>query len=569
MQRRRAHTWAGVGKTAQAAAAHAALFCFTLFLALRVDGRTTYSWWIIFVPLWLFHGIVARGRFSMPAPSLPHGRHWAPCHSIVAAPLLIAFELLLCIYLESIRVRNHPSVDLKIVFLPLLAFEAIILTDNFRMCRALMPGDEESMSDEAIWETLPHFWVAISMVFLIAATTFTLLKLSGDVGALGWWDLFINYGIAECFAFLVCTRWFNPMIHKSPTHGEASSSSAAIRFRDWESGLVLPSLEDHEQERLCGLPDIGGHVMKIPLVAFQVLLCMRLEGTPASARHIPIFALFSPLFILQGAGVLFSLARLVEKVVLLLRNGPVSPNYLTASSNVRDCFAFLHHGSRLLGWWSIDEGSKEEQARLFYTESTGYNTFCGYPPEVVRKMPKKDLAEEVWRLQAALGEQSEITNCTKQEYERLQNEKVLCRICYEGEICMVLLPCRHRTLCNLDHNFKLIEVCTSEKVYNVWGKYKYIMSNQKHGKVADEHFVISVQLSTSLFEKKVEQKIQCRPLLCHLVEKCLPKFVTAMHRQRPGGFSQCEGSSKQKHLRVVEAYLDKKGCVWSMPRNHW
>jgi hypothetical protein len=69
--------------------------------------------------------------------------------------LLIAFELLLCIYLESLRVRNHPSVDLKIVFLPLLAFEAIILIDNFRMCRALMPGDEESMSDEAIWETLP------------------------------------------------------------------------------------------------------------------------------------------------------------------------------------------------------------------------------------------------------------------------------------------------------------------------------------------------------------------------------------------------------------------------------
>jgi len=41
------------------------------------------------------------------------------------------------------------------VFLPLLVFEAIILIDNFRMCRALMPGDEESMSDEAIWETLP------------------------------------------------------------------------------------------------------------------------------------------------------------------------------------------------------------------------------------------------------------------------------------------------------------------------------------------------------------------------------------------------------------------------------
>ena len=42
-----------------------------------------------------------------------------------------------------------------------------------------MPGDEENMSDEAIQETLPHFWVAISMVFFVAATVFTLLKLCG------------------------------------------------------------------------------------------------------------------------------------------------------------------------------------------------------------------------------------------------------------------------------------------------------------------------------------------------------------------------------------------------------
>ena len=28
---------------------------------------------------------------------------WAPCHAIVATPLLIAFELLLCTYLESVN----------------------------------------------------------------------------------------------------------------------------------------------------------------------------------------------------------------------------------------------------------------------------------------------------------------------------------------------------------------------------------------------------------------------------------------------------------------------------------
>nr|DAD31687.1 TPA_asm: hypothetical protein HUJ06_010538 [Nelumbo nucifera] len=359
---------------------------------------------------------------------------WAPCHSIVATPLLVAFELLLCLYLESIYVHGFAAVNLKIVFLPLLAFEVIILIDNFRMCRALMPGDEESMSDEAIWETLPHFWVAISMVFFVAATTFTLLKLSGDVGALGWWDLFINFGIAECFSFLVCTKWSNPVIHRHSFNREASSSSMAIRYLDWNNGLVVSSEEDPDQDRLCGLQDIGGHIMKIPLISFQILLCMRLEGTPPGARHIPLPALFSPLFLLQGTGVLFALFRLVEKIVLLIRNGTSSERYFTFSSRARDCFGFLHHGSRLLGWWSIDEGSREEQARLYQAGASGYNTFCGYPPEIVKKMPKKDLAEEVWRLQAALGEQTEITKYSQQEYERLQNVMLLTLPC-KSPIC--------------------------------------------------------------------------------------------------------------------------------------
>ncbi|OVA06753.1 Transmembrane Fragile-X-F-associated protein [Macleaya cordata] len=384
------------------------------------DVRDIAQFGIIFSPLWLFHTLVARGRFSLPAPSIPHGRHWAPCHAIVATPLLVAFELLLCIYLEGIYVYGFTAVNLKIVFLPLLAFEMIILIDNFRMCRALMPGDEESMSDEAIWETLPHFWVAISMVFFVAATTFTLLKLCGDVGALGWWDLFINFGIAECFAFLVCTKWFNPVIHRNSHNREASSSSTTIRF-DRNSGLLVSLEDDRYQDRMCGLQDIGGHIMKVPLVGFQILLCMRLEGTPPRARHIPLPVLFSPLLLLQGAGVLFAMFRLVEKIVLLLHSGAGTGRYFTLSSRVRDLFGFLHRGSRLLGWWSIDEGSREEQARLYHSEAAGYNTFSGYAPDIVKKMPRKDLAEEVWRLQAALGEQAEITKYSQEEYERLQN----------------------------------------------------------------------------------------------------------------------------------------------------
>ncbi|KAI3440534.1 RING-type domain-containing protein [Psidium guajava] len=441
-------SWRRVLKSVQALVAHSLLLAFTLLLVLKLDYIVFYSWWIIFLPLWVFHAVIARGRFSLPAPSVPHNRHWAPCHAIVATPLLVAFELLLCIYLESVYVHSYPAVNLKIVFLPLLALEIIILIDNFRMCRALMPGDDESTSDEAIWETLPHFWVAISMIFFVAATVFTLLKLCGDVGALGWWDLFINFGIAECFACLVCTKWSNPIIHRNSCIREPSSSSATITYHDWNSGLVVSSTENQNEDRLCGLPEIGGHIMKLPIIGFQVLLCMRLEGTPAGARYIPVPILFSPLFLLQGTAVLFAASRLVERIVLLLRSGACAGRYLIYSSRVHDSLAFLHHGSRLLGWWSIDEGSREEQARLFQEGASGYNTFCGYPPDIVKKMPKRDLAEEVWRLQAALGEQTEITKFSQQEFERLQNEKVLCRVCFEREISIVLLPCRHRVLCS-------------------------------------------------------------------------------------------------------------------------
>uniref|UniRef100_A0A0D9XDL9 Uncharacterized protein n=1 Tax=Leersia perrieri TaxID=77586 RepID=A0A0D9XDL9_9ORYZ len=234
-------TWRRVWRAAQEAAAHALLLCFTALLSLKLDALFRGSWWVIFTPLWLFHVVIARCRFSLPAPSSPQGFQMASCHSIVATPLLLAFELLLCVYLEG---HGESFIDLKLVFLPLLALEIITLVDNFRMCGSLMPGHGETMTDEAIWERLPHFWVAISMVFLLAATSLMLLKLCGF--------------------------------------------PSALVFLSAQDGLV----------------------------------------------------------------------------------------------------------QWLIAWWSIDEDSNEEQAHLFYANNTGYSTFCSYPPEMVKEMPKKVLVKE-------------------------------------------------------------------------------------------------------------------------------------------------------------------------------
>ncbi|XP_068490596.1 uncharacterized protein [Phaseolus vulgaris] len=346
----------------------------------------------------------------------------------------------------SFLTHGHGVMNLRIVFMPLIFFETVVLFDNIRMCRALMPGDDENLTDEAVWETLPHFWISISMVFLIAATVFTLLKICGDVAALGWWDLFINYGIAQCFAFLVCTKWHNPTIHGGCHITEPCSSSNTIRYLDMSrGGLVIYTDEDRQQNGFCNLQDIGGHIMKIPFIGFQILLFMHLEGTPSSAKNLRHWVIFSPLFLLQGAGVLFAAYRLIEKIVLLLYSGDIPERYSAIASKSRECFGFFRHGSRLLGWWSIDEGSKEEEARLFFSGSSGYNTFT---PDTVKKMPRADLVEEIWRLQAALGEQTEVTKFSQEEYERLQHEKILCRICFEEQINVVLLPCRHHIICS-------------------------------------------------------------------------------------------------------------------------
>lgn len=83
--------------------------------------------------------------------------------------------------------------------------------------------------------------------------------------------------IAEGFAFLVCMKWYNPAIHRHSHIRESCSTSMNARYLAWNTGLIFSSEEDQQQGRICDLQDIGGHVMKVPLIFFQILLFIYLE----------------------------------------------------------------------------------------------------------------------------------------------------------------------------------------------------------------------------------------------------------------------------------------------------
>lgn len=253
----------------------------------------------------------------------------------------------------------------------------------------------------------------------------------------------MNFCVGQFFAFILCTRWYNPAIHRQSGLHIHSFSTTSMGYLNSNSGFLASADDDDHMFRL---QQIGSHVMKLLVLCFEILLTMHLAGTPPSARFVPVSVLFIPLFLLQGAGILFSVYRLVETIIVLVNGEAGVPSYFRMSTIIRDTLSFLRHGTRFVGWWSLDEGSREEQARLYFPGTSGYNTFA--PPDTVKKMPRAKLAEEIRRLQEALYEHSQSTRSKHEEFERFKNDKILCRVCFDCYINILLLPCRHYILCS-------------------------------------------------------------------------------------------------------------------------
>lgn len=72
-----------------------------------------------------------------------------------------------------------------------------------------------------------------------------------------------------------------------------------------------------------------------------------MQGTPESAKDIPVILLFSPLLLVQCIAVCCALLRLLEQIWFMLRlSESNSARQLAYFAKADDCCGFLHHGSR-------------------------------------------------------------------------------------------------------------------------------------------------------------------------------------------------------------------------------
>ena len=84
---------------------------FLILLVLRLDERTRWSWFIVFIPMWLYDGIlIVYLAFEMitycRAPGGPGGR-WANLHSLELCRFLKMRNLELKIFWHVFEMRKY------------------------------------------------------------------------------------------------------------------------------------------------------------------------------------------------------------------------------------------------------------------------------------------------------------------------------------------------------------------------------------------------------------------------------------------------------------------------------
>lgn len=266
---------------------YTSLFFFSLFFALRADGFIHWSYWLVFLPLWLWKAIVLCGagvgilvwilRRNDPPPSetpsiaevnnLPNNgagqlsngitattRHFkAMLMAFSTQMLLLVFEILACDRLES-----NPDTTLKwiVVFSPLIFISILsvfICIWSIKNDRSLEAGNQRMAIPGS--QPLPSFSIQMELICSINILQFIFIALRLD-NFLDWrWSVvFIPVWIVMFLALIVVLY---------------SMILACLLLRS-------PDLFNHHRRGNVNAA-LGNFFFIVPLLVFEIMLTKKLD----------------------------------------------------------------------------------------------------------------------------------------------------------------------------------------------------------------------------------------------------------------------------------------------------
>ncbi|XP_029206724.1 transmembrane protein 185A-like [Acropora muricata] len=219
------------------------LFIFSILLALRLDEAITWSYWIVFTPIWIWKIMVLSGAFTGIYVWIRHPEYRgegeshidfkAMIISLVLHLLLLLFEIFVCINLGG---SHH--FPWRLMFMPLYVLSSLSIV-------------------ACIWGFRHERSVELETVFSVNVLQFVFLSLRLDKVILwSWVVVFVPMWIVlslMCLLVLYYIIW------------------SIIFVRTAE---VLPA-----QRRGHVMVAIAAVLLVIPLLTFQIVLSNRLDGT--------------------------------------------------------------------------------------------------------------------------------------------------------------------------------------------------------------------------------------------------------------------------------------------------
>lgn len=238
---------------------YVSLLAFSILLSLKLDNRITFSYWLVFLPLWIWKSIAALGAFvgllvwirnpeyRLSNSSYVHFK--SMLISLSLQLLLLMFEILVCDKLETRR-HTWTLAFIPLMFISLLSISVCIW----------------SVKNGRGFEL--EFFAAINILQIVLIA----LKLDNLINW-SWIVVFIPSWILLCFAIVVIlyAMIFAVIVLRSPDMG-SEQRRASIHSASSSSMIFLPML------------------------VFIILLTSKLDSPPNVATP-SYFATCTPLFI--------------------------------------------------------------------------------------------------------------------------------------------------------------------------------------------------------------------------------------------------------------------------------